>query len=305
MNLMDRIFNKFGYNLLASKLPVFVITGIALVSKSHIYIDRCFIKPGRILKLLKEFESVSITGTGVLIIFYKNSIVKYPLGNHSYRTLHNEYNKYFLLKESRLSHLVDYFLEKKDGYFVMEKLLDIKYPVQNHKKICLQLSKVNNKNIELLKLLENQVFCNALEYIGTESSNFHIEEILILLKSKKIIKSYSMHGDLTQFNIMKNKDNNTVLIDLDRFSFDGIENIDRIHFAIEYYAKKRKKDFFSIIELVIKDKNISIQYFYLLFLYFMYRISVECSKDVKLPLSYRNNMCKIIEIFLMIYQKRG
>ncbi len=304
MNLMDKVYNKLGYILLDSKLSSLVIMGIILVSKNHIYIDRYFIKFGRILKLLKEFEGVSITGTGVLIIFYKNSIVKYPLGNHSYKALHNEYNNYLLLKESRLLDLVDYFLEKKYGYFVMEKLLDVTYPVQEHKKIYLQLSKIKSKNIGLSGLLKNQVFSNALGYIETECSDFYIEDILSLLKSKKTIKSYPMHGDLTQYNIMKNKEGNIVLIDLDRFSFNGIENIDRIHFAIEYYAKKRKKDFFSITELMIKDKNISMQYFYLLFLYFIYRIGVEYNKDVELPLSYRNNMCKVIEIFLISYQER-
>ena len=304
MSLMDKVYNKLGYVLLDSKLSILVIMGIALVSKNHIYIDRYFIKFGRILKILKEFESVSITGTGVLIIFYKNSIVKYPLGEHSYKALHNEYNNYLLLKESRLSYLVDYFLEKKDGYFVMEKLLDIKYPVQEHKKICLQLSKIKSKNIVLSELLKNQVFSNALEYIETECSNFYLKDILILLKSQKSIKSYPMHGDLTQYNIMKNKEENIVLIDLDRFSFDGIEQIDRIHFAIEYYAKKREKDFFTVIGSLIKDKNISMQYFYLLFLSFIYRIGVEYNKDVELPLLYRNNMCKVIEIFLVQMKKR-
>ena len=303
MNLIDRVYNKLGYILLESKLSILVIMGIVLVSKNHIYIDRYFIKFGRILKLVKEFESVSITGTGVLIIFYKNNIVKYPLGNHSYKALHNEYNNDLLLKESRLLDLVDYFLEKKDGYFVMEKLLDVTYPVQEHKKICLQLSKIKSKNIELLELLKNQAFSNALEYIETECSDFHIEDILSLLKSKKNIKSYPMHGDLTQYNIMKNKEGNTVLIDLDRFDFSGIENIDRVHFAVEYYAKKRGEDFFVIIEHILKNKNISEKYFYFLFLFFIYRIGVEYDVNVKLPFSYRNKMSKLIKLFLVRYKE--
>lgn len=298
MKTIDKVYNKLGYYLIDSKLSIFIVIGIILISKNHIYIDKHCIKHRKILKLLKEFESVTITGTGVLIIFYKNSIVKYPLGNHSYVALHQEYNNYFLLKKSHLSSIVDYFLEKEDEYYVMEKLFDLKYPVREHKKICFQLSKIKTKNIALSELLESKVFSNALEYIGFECSNFSIEDILTILKAEKIIKSYPMHGDLTQYNIMKNKKDHIVLIDLDRFSFGGMENIDRIHFVVEYYANKRKIDFFQIIEDIINNKDISEKYFYFLLLYFIYRVGVEYDNNIILPTEYHSSLCCVIDIFL-------
>lgn len=298
MNILDRLYIKIGYRLIGTNIPINIIIGLYLVSKKHIYIDVKTINYKKVFKLLKTFDRVAITGTGVLIIFYKNSIVKYPLGNHSYVALHQEYNNYFLLKKSHLSSIVDYFLEKEDEYYVMEKLFDLKYPVREHKKICFQLSKIKTKNIALSELLESKVFSNALEYIGFECSNFSIEDILTILKAEKIIKSYPMHGDLTQYNIMKNKKDHIVLIDLDRFSFGGMENIDRIHFVVEYYANKRKIDFFQIIEDIINNKDISEKYFYFLLLYFIYRVGVEYDNNIILPTEYHSSLCCVIDIFL-------
>ena len=113
-----------------------------------------------------------------------------------------------------------------------------------------------------------------------------------------------MHGDLTQYNIMKNKNGNVVLIDLNRFTFnDGIEKLDRIHFAVEYFARKKKQDFFAIVRSTIQNRNISVYYFNLLLLYVIYRVGVEYDKNIKLPLSYRKEMCKTVEIFLAGYNE--
>jgi hypothetical protein len=301
MNLIDKVYNKVGYKLIASRLSVLVVIGIVLVTRNHIYIDTKFVKVRRILKLLKEFSSVSITGTGVLMIFYENDIVKYPLGNHSYKALDNEYNNYLLLKESSYSNLVEYFLEKKDGYFMMDKLFDIMSPVQVHKRICFQFIQIKSNTIELSELLRREVFIRALQHIEIACKDICMDEVRNLLKRIKIIEVCAMHGDLTRFNIMQNRQDNTVIIDLDRFDFRGIDKIDRIHFAIEYYAKKRKIDFFKILQKVL-DKNLFMHHMNILFLYFIYRLGVEYNHDVALPLSYRNDMCKVINRFLISFK---
>jgi len=303
MRFIDKVYNKLGYKMLNMRLPIFIIIGIYLIEKNHIYMDKEFIKYLNILKVLSGNNRILITGTGVFIIFFKNKIIKFPMGEHSYLSLGREYANYLLLKRSNLNSMVDYVLEDNNNYYMMELLLNCKHFLNYTNWIYSELSKTNVGNIQLEILLNNDIFTNALSYINKEDNSFLTEEILALLKSKKTVKTYAMHGDLTQYNIMKNSKGHIVLIDLDRFTFEGIENIDRIHFAVEYYAKKRGKDFFVIIEHILKNKNISEKYFYFLFFYFIYRIGVEYDVNVKLPFSYRKKMSKLIELFLVKYKE--
>jgi hypothetical protein len=109
-----------------------------------------------------------------------------------------------------------------------------------------------------------------------------------------------MHGDLTQFNIMKNNKGNLVIIDLDRFCMKGVENIDRIHFLVEFYVKKRQIDFFNLLANILINKNISHKYFYFLFIYYIYRIGSENNKYLKKPSSYNDNIIKVLNLFLEV-----
>lgn len=305
MRFIDKVYNKLGYKMLNMRLSIFIIIGIYLIEKNHIYMDKEFIKYLNILKVLSGNNRILITSTGVLIIFLKNKIIKFPMGKHSYLSLEKEYANYLLLKKSNLNSMVDYILENHNNYYMMELLLNCKHFLNYTNWIYSKLSKTNIGDIQLEMLLKNDIFTNALLYINEEKDNGLLtEEVLALLKSKKTVKTYAMHGDLTQYNIMKNSKGHIVLIDLDRFTFNGIENIDRIHFTVEYYAKKRGKDFFIIIEHILKNKNISEKYFYFLFLYFIYRIGVEYDKDVDLPAQYGSQMNKVIDLFLMKYKEK-
>jgi len=301
MNLFDKISNKIGYILLNSKIPILILIGIYLIEKNHLYMNKKYINYFNIFKKLKFGSTVLITGTGVLIIFFKDKIIKFPMGEHSMLSLSKEYNNYLLLKRSSLKNLVEYNLKKENTYYVMEYLFDCKAVVDAKTKICSQLSKYNSSLVSVTQLISSEIFTNAFNYIKyiNKGKDIDVNEILTILKSKVSIPSCAMHGDLTPFNIMQNFKGNVVLIDLDRFEFNGIEKIDRIHFCIEYYAKRKKKDFFLIIDYILRNKNISNKYFYFLFLYFIYRIGVECNLNIELPIEYKNKILTTLKIFLI------
>lgn len=304
MNLIDKIYNKLGYMMIGSNNPLLILIAIFLIEKNHIYMNKTFIKYFEILKLLKNKQKVSITGTGVLLIFKENEIIKLPLGKHSFNSFNKEYKNYLLLKKSKLSKLVEYNLEKKENYFSMERLFSAERIIQSYRSIYLDLLNFELYNFDTDALLNNEIFNNALAYIFNENgNNFSMDDIQVFLNSKKYLNSCAMHGDLTQYNIMQNINGNVVIIDLDRFTFQGIESIDRIHFCIEFYAKRKKEDFFVILKYILNNKKVSDKYFYLLFLYFIYRIGVEYNDDIKLPISYRENTLKTVELFLEKYKE--
>ena len=56
------------------------------------------------------------------------------------------------------------------------------------------------------------------------------------------------HGDLTPPNIMKGTADECVLIDLDRFAWDGIQLFDALHFAVESYCKTHRTDWIAFLE---------------------------------------------------------
>ena len=295
MNILDRLYIKIGYRLIGTNIPINIIIGLYLVSKKHIYTDVKTINYKKVFKLLKTFDRVAITGTGVLIVFYENFIAKYPLGSHSQNALRNEFANYKKLKDSNLSNLVDYSLVEKENYYVMDKLNRCDYPINACMSICTLFKKKAQCTLQLIKLLEQKIFKDALSYIKNKDE---LNRVVKILQSMNDIKSSTMHGDLTQYNIMLTSSNKVVLIDLDRFNFNGIEKIDRIHFIIEFFAKKRKKDFFEILETLLITKNISKKYFDYLFLYFVYRIGVEYDEEIQLPSTYFDNVNKLVTIFL-------
>lgn len=298
MSLFDKVNNKIGYMLLNSKISLFIIIAIYLIEKNHLYMNNKYINYFNIFKNLKLNSTILITGTGVLLIIFKDNVIKFSMGEHSSSSLAQEYNNYLLLKQSSLKNLVEYSLKKENTYYVMERLFDCKAIVDSKTDMCSQLSKYNSSSVNVEQLISSEIFINALSYMS-EDKDIDANKILTILKAEISIPSYAMHGDLTPSNIMQNYKGNAVLIDLDRFEFNGIEKIDRIHFCIEYYAKRVKKDFFLIIDNILRDKNISNKYFYLLFLYFIYRVGVEYDINIELPIEYKDKILITLKIFLM------
>lgn len=99
-----------------------------------------------------------------------------------------------------------------------------------------------------------------------------------------------MHGDLTKDNIMKNKKDNLVLIDLDRFTLNGIKGLDFLHFQIDRYSKLKNIDFFDVLK---GDEYIKNE---LSYIYILYRISQEYKENVVLKKEYYIKAQEVISI---------
>jgi len=226
------------------------------------------------LKEILKCNDIQITGTGVLQLIFDNYIIKVPLGELSKINLEKDYKNYLKLKNSSLSKYVDYKFKKVENCYIVEKLYHIKEI--NIDKIISDLEKVKleGETINLSLYLLNK-WCKK---------NFNF--------TFKYAKSV-MHGDLTPKNIMLNKNGSIVLIDLDRFCFNGIKGIDKLHFIIEKESKEKNIDFFDWIE-----KNFDKYDNEFLFLYFVYRVNVEHFDKVELPHFYYLKCCKIYNKFL-------
>ena len=100
------------------------------------------------------------------------------------------------------------------------------------------------------------------------------------------IESCPMHGDLTENNIMQNKNKQIVLIDLDRFVMEGICGFDLLHFKVDRKSKRLKVSFFECIKQMIDNSQVNKNK---LFLYIKYRVSQEHNLKVKLDKNYYDN----------------
>ena len=240
------------------------------------YVDLSYLLTSfKCFKEIFKSNDIQITGTGVLQLFFDEYIIKIPLGKLSDLNLENEYKNYLKFKNSNLSKYVEYELKKIELFYKIEKLkvirnLNIDVIIKD-----LEKEKIQNGEINLSLDLLNK-WCNK---------NFKY--------SFKYEKSV-MHGDLTPKNVMLNKYNQIVLIDLDRFTFFGIKGIDKLHFIIEKECKEQKIDFFDWIL-----KNFEKYKIEKLFLYFVYRINMEDFKDVKLPEIYYQKACKVYNRFII------
>ena len=225
--------------------------------------------------LILKSNKLQITGTGVLQLFFDNYIIKIPLGKLSDLNLKKEYNNYLKLKNSNLSKYVEYKLEKINSIYKIEKLQNIKN---------IDINKIL-RDIEEEKIQENEEINLSFDLLNKWCK----EDFKYDFKYEKS----AMHGDLTPKNVMLNKNNKAVLIDLDRFTFSGIKGIDNLHYIIEKECKERKIDFFDwILENFDKVEKKD------LFIYFVYRINIENFDSIKLPDIYYKKACKVYKKFI-------
>ena len=84
-----------------------------------------------------------------------------------------------------------------------------------------------------------------------------------------------MHGDLTNRNLLADVNGNCCLIDLDRSTFNGIRELDEVHYLIDEESKRKGMSFFTFIEQNLNSLNIKFE-LNIIYLYLMYRLCVEC-----------------------------
>jgi len=291
LKLLDKIASKIGQLLLSTNIKLLMLIGMKFV-KYHEYVDKDFVHMKDIKALLNDAERVSISGTGVLIIVYKEKVIKFPLGVKSKKSLEKEYENYITIKNLSPS-LVDYDLEDKDTYHEMDKLFNVSHIMPSFRYVYKTLEKIK---IDKNRIDSNRLFNNTLLILQKKCKD--IVDFEVIKNNIKNIETMAMHGDLTQYNIMQTKKGKFVMIDLDRFTLDGFKDLDRVHYVVEYYAKRRDKNFFDILNNVLRDKKLSLNSYRLLFLYLLYRIDVEYNEEIILPDKYYTNICKTINTFL-------
>lgn len=274
------LIRKFLFKFLN---PRVVYITIVLLAKNNLYIEKTFLNSSfyDLLKSLKGYKRYSISTTGVLMLFYDNCVKKIPLGDVSKKSLKINFKNYNILKNSELKELVNYKLEKKDNYYEMEILNEFNKNFQNIDYFLEKFTK-NKKKVKL-KEIKQELFYNL-------SSIEKILNIKLPLDDDLELISSVMHGDLTQNNIMLNKKEDMVLIDLDRFTFFGIDGIDSLHFEIDKESKKIGISFFDYIKLYkLSDSNKT-----LIYLYLLYRVSQEYHENITLSTTYYKQILSII-----------
>lgn len=274
--------------LLSFKNPIFILGYIFLYAKNNIYVDKKYLNKDLLhfLRKMKGFDDYFISSTGSLILNYKDKVVKIPLGCVSKKSLENNYKNYLILKSSSIKSVVDYQLHKIKNFYCMDKLKEEKISEKELAEIIYTIS-LCKKNYGLINFKYFQ-FENLGKIKNLCNIDFELKEDFYCITGP-------MHGDLTAGNIMKNKRNKNVLIDLDRFDFNGFPFVDEIHYFIDEKTKKHGVSFFdSIQDLLKNNSNIDIKNIYL---YFLYRICNEFKDSVILHESYYIDLKKTLNLF--------
>lgn len=280
---MKNLKVKIRKKLHELQIPLLAILSIKYFTRNNIYVEKSRVSKQllQLLKKLKGYKSFLVSSTGVLILFYKKHVIKIPLGEVSFASMQKNYENYLKLKESTFKQLVDYELIKKDGYYIMERLSVSALHVDQLQEL-IRGFEADSTQVKI-KDVKKELFSNIT----------HLEDILemkIKLHQDMTIKSCPMHGDLTENNIMKNKDGKVVLIDLDRFTFKGIKGLDFLHYKIDKYSKLQSITFF---ELLLTDEYIKneLSYFYL-----VCRVCQEHKENILLNETYYSKIKNCVAI---------
>lgn len=262
---------------------------LPILTKNNQYVDNSYLNKDllKTLKNLQGYQEFAVTSTGVLILFYRNEVIKIPLGEVSKESLDKNWENYNLLKKSEFNEFTNYELTKTDNYYKMEKLKNTTIEDENINEILNKFSLVNK--IVKLDKFKNSLFVNL-------SKIESICNMTICFPGEIDVKSVVMHGDLTKNNIMKNSQQNIVLIDLDRFTFQGIEDIDKIHYMVDRESKKMGISFFEYLETKINNCNSKkeLKSFYI---YLLLRICYEHNDLIKLNIKYYQDIKRVIKKF--------
>lgn len=241
------------------------------------YVKLSFIPYRSIILFLNSnpdrLESFKLTDTGIFILFYSTYVIKVPLGPIPLEDLIRNKNQYNLIKESKYKAYVNYWLEDHGAFFKMELLLE-----GNDKKALIEqyfmtISKTAYASINSKKDIYELISIGQDKFINITQTELPIN------KDKRYPISI-MHGDLTPKNIMTNSFGTPLLIDLNRFNFEGFEFIDRIHFEVEFESKKIRENYFHYIVMNF-SRLLRIYGNEMLKIYVLYRIGSEHNQGIK------------------------
>ncbi|WP_193051186.1 hypothetical protein [Pseudoalteromonas undina] len=301
---MNQFFLKF---YLCIKSSFFLYGYIKILSIFHPYIKPIsLIKAKDITNICSiGAKKVAISGTGCLMVFTKEYLYKFPLGNTTAKALKIEYDNYKKIKKTSLSNFVDYYLGQEllseEIFYKMSILKTLSYSDTSIAKNIIIKSLSENGNFGKASIFSKENHLLGYEVILKYCNNaqrLELSDIKGWLNGIEYCTSY-IHGDLTPLNIMKN--NGVVFIDLDRFDFAGFNFFDKIHYHIEYEAKMKGLNSYDFIalnfELLLSEYSKQELLSYLFF-----RTGAEKRSDVSLHPSY---YLKIITLILLIKRHVG
>ena len=257
--------------------PFFIFCFVWLVGWRNEYVCHRWCNRRLLDKLLhiKPVSSFRLTGTGVLLLFSDDSVVKVPLSRIADAALQRNFHCYRMLRESNFSQYVQYRLEPGEGVFRMDRLYPVSDPVDAVASVVEAFEALTPSVRMQVRVLGGK--CAAGVAVLQRFTGMSIQ-----VPASAVVHTCAMHGDLTEHNVMTDAAGQVVLIDLERFDFNGIAGIDLIHFKVNRESTDKRCSFADCLPGFVKrgyDKDI-------LIVYLLYRLGVEHEDEVRLPDSY-------------------
>lgn len=269
--------------------PFFIFCFVWLVGWRNEYVCHRWCNRRLLDKLLhiKPVSSFRLTGTGVLLLFSDDSVVKVPLSRIADAALQRNFHCYQMLRESHLSQFVQYRLEFGEGFYWMDRLCQVSDPAEAVTSIVEAFEALTPPIRMSVRMLGEKCAAGAIvlqRFTGMK----------IRVPASAEVRACAMHGDLTEHNVMTNALGQIVLIDLERFDFNGIAGIDLIHFEINRESTEKICSFPDCLPGFVRrgyDRDI-------LIVYLLYRLGVEHNDEVRLPDSYYRRAYHAYEFLL-------
>jgi len=279
-----------------------------LISINHPYVNTVSKRKAILIKqhILGKAINVSLSGTGCLMIFHTETVVKIPLSLHTSKSLLSEYENYLNIKRSSLSALVAYRLvsvEDECQYFKMTRLKNVPNCGTEIERDIFEKLKSYKGSVGSMCSLETQrvgldVLVKNIDLKYTQDL-LELRDLLLLIEVSKT----AMHGDFTPLNIMENQ-GDIVLIDLDRFDLNGFCFIDEVHYYVEKNAKLlRVNSYHCIINMM--DTLIELHNPEKMVAYIFFRIGAENRPGVVLHNEYYNNALRILLILKKLLNEKN
>ena len=243
---------------------------IALINRigalSSSYVDPLSLKHIRHIRkvfLSEGVEHVKLSGTGIFLGFSKNKVYYVPFGESPAEQLTKGFDNYLALRASTLYQLVDYEVIKNEMsdfcFYIADKLTNLSGRILDDEAIkiidTLRNVKIKSK-LDRSFLIAGEQVINAV--ISPRSRLYWLENLQQIANEEH--QFCASHGDLTQFNIMRNSAS-TVIIDLDRFTFKGFSWFDETHYQLERYVKASQIDWLRFILKIVESQYSVLPFF--------------------------------------------
>ena len=204
---------------------------------------------------LDTFDAVQVSGTGLLLLFAPQRVYYLPLGEVSEAALRNAHINRLSLRQSPLADLPPsrWHQHWVAGLSVAsaERLVPCACPVTCAQEVLARLRRLGQDG-RTLRATEVRWRRVVAAICPTSSSEFWNTQIRLL--SERVWTVGPTHGDLTPGNIMYDPTaDRCKLLDLDRFSWHGVQLFDTLHFRVEEHCRKNSIDWIATVEASALD----------------------------------------------------